>query len=71
MPEEKSKAEAQETEVSTVDQLVSYLDTEDKKDAVAEFIKQLGEDYKVERINAAMVSQYIEKIDKALSEQMD
>ncbi|RIK77247.1 type VI secretion system contractile sheath large subunit, partial [candidate division KSB1 bacterium] len=63
--------QATEVATSTVDKLVGMLDTEDQKNAVEEFIKQIGDKYAVERINSALIDSYIESIDKVISAQMD
>lgn len=64
---------AQETQVATatsVDKLVSMLDTE-QKSAVQEFISRVGKEHEVQRINTALLDAYIADIDKVISAQMD
>ena len=44
MAEEKEKQTEQEVEVSSVENLVSMLDTDEKKSAVAELINRIGKE---------------------------
>jgi type VI secretion system protein ImpC len=68
---EKEKQNDQQVEVSTVDNLVEMLDTEDKKSAVAELVSRIGKEAEVFRVGGALIDSYIGEIDKALSAQMD
>lgn len=61
----------QEVEVSVVDSLVTMLDTDEKKGAVAELIHQVGKEAEVHRVSGALIDSYIAEIDKVLSAQMD
>jgi type VI secretion system protein ImpC len=71
MAKEKEKQVDQEVEVSTVDNLVSMLDTEEKKTAVAELINRIGKEAEVYRVGGALLDSYIAEVDKVLSQQMD
>jgi type VI secretion system protein ImpC len=71
MAEEKAKKTETEVEVSTVDSLVTMLDTEEKKSAVAELINRIGKEAEVHRVGGALIDSYIGEIDKVLSAQMD
>lgn len=61
----------QEVEVSVVESLVTMLDTDEKKGAVAELIHQVGKEAEVHRVSGALIDSYIAEIDKVLSAQMD
>ena len=73
MAEEKEKQTAQEeqVEVSAVESLVTMLDTDEKKGAVAELIKQIGKEAEVYRVGGALIDSYIAELDKVMSAQMD
>ena len=67
---EKQTEQAQQVEVSSVDKLVSLLDTE-QKSAVAEFIGKVGKEAEVFRVTGALLDSYIADIDTVLSAQVD
>ena len=59
-------------EVTEVEKLVGLLgDDQEQKNALAEFITQIGKEHEVQRINGALVDSYIKQIDEILSAQMD
>lgn len=65
------KEQATEVEVSTVDQLMGMLETEEQKGALQEFINRIGKEHEVQRVTGSLVDSYIAEIDKAISAQMD
>ncbi len=67
---DKQTEQDQEEEVSSVDQLVSLLDTE-QKSAVAEFISKLGKESEVHRVTGALIDSYVADIDTVISAQID
>lgn len=71
MVKDKDKQAEQQVEVGTVDTLMTMLDTEDKKSAVAELITRVGKEAAVYRVGGALIDTYIAEIDKVLSAQMD
>ena len=73
MAEEKEKQTAQEEQVeeNAVESLVTMLDTDEKKGAVAELINQIGKEAEVYRVGGALIDSYIGELDKVLSSQMD
>jgi len=73
MPNEKEKKIEQEQQVeeSAVENLVSMLETDQQKSAVAELINRIGKEAEVFRVGGALIDSYIGEIDKALSAQMD
>ena len=59
-------------EVTEVEKLVGLLGEDaEQKNALAEFISQIGSEHNVSRINGALVDSYIKQIDDILSAQMD
>jgi len=70
MAEEKKEQETQE-EVSSVDQLMGLIESDEQKGALAEFITRIGKEHEVHRVTGALVDSYIAEIDKVVSEQMD
>jgi len=68
---EKERQAEQQVEVSSVDTLLTMLDTEDKKSAVAELITHVGKEAAVYRVGGALIDTYIAEIDQVLSSQMD
>lgn len=72
MAKEKKDATEQEqqTEVSSVDKLLTMLD-ETKKNAVAEFIGKVGKETQVFKVTGALVDSFIADIDMVLSAQMN
>lgn len=71
MSKEKDKQVEQEVEVSSVENLVSMLDTEEKKSAVAELVNRIGKEAEIFRVGGALLDSYIAEIDKVLGTQMD
>lgn len=71
MAEQKQNTEQQQqTEETSVEKLLSILDSE-KKSAVAEFIGKVGKESETFRITGALIDSYIADIDKVLSAQVD
>lgn len=68
---DKSQEKEQIVETGSVETLMTMLDTEDKKSAVAELITHVGKEAAVYRVGGALIDTYIAEIDKALSAQMD
>ena len=68
---EKEKGTVQEVEVGAVEGLITMLDTEEKKSAVAELITRIGKEAEVFRVGGALIDSYIGEIDKVISAQMD
>jgi len=73
MAKEKEKPTEQEQEVveSAVESLVTMLDTDEKKSAVAELINRIGKEAEVFRVGGALIDSYIAEVDKVLGAQMD
>ncbi len=69
MAEQKATQETQVTATS-VDKLVSLLDTE-QKSAVQELVTRIGKEHEVFRVTGAMIDSYIADLDKVISAQMD
>src|SRR4030042_4223938 len=68
---EKEKGTVQEVEVGAVESLITMLETEEKKSAVAELIARVGKEAEVYRVGGALIDSYIAEIDKVTSAQMD
>ncbi|RMH96332.1 MAG: type VI secretion system contractile sheath large subunit [Calditrichaeota bacterium] len=68
--QEEKKAQDVQTEESSVDQLLSMLDTE-QQGALGEFIKRIGKEHEVYRLTGAVIDSYIAEIDQVISDQMD
>ena len=71
MAKEEEKDKQQEVEVDTVENLMTMLDTQEKKSAVAELINRIGKEAEVFRVGGALIDSYIAEIDKVLGAQMD
>jgi len=71
MAKEKEREAEKQVEVGSVDTLLTMLDTEDKKSAVAELITHVGKEAAVYRVGGALIDTYIAEIDQVLSSQMD
>jgi len=71
MAKDQEKEKQQEVEVDTVENLMTMLDTEEKKSAVAELINRIGKEAEVFRVGGALIDSYIAEIDKVLGAQMD
>jgi type VI secretion system protein ImpC len=71
MAKDQEKEKQQEVEVDTVENLMTMLDTEEKKSAVAELVNRIGKEAEVFRVGGALIDSYIAEIDKVLSAQMD
>ena len=71
MAKEEEKDKQQEVEVDTVENLMTMLDTQEKKSAVAELINRIGKEAEVFRVGGALIDSYIGEIDKVLGAQMD
>ena len=71
MAKDQEKDKQQEVEVDTVENLMTMLDTEEKKSAVAELINRIGKEAEVFRVGGALIDSYIAEIDKVLGAQMD
>lgn len=71
MAKEEEKEKQQEVEVSTVENLMTMLDSEEKKSAVAELINRIGKEAEVFRVGGALIDSYIAEIDSVMGSQMD
>ena len=58
--------------LTDVERLESMLGEDSgQKNAVAEFLAQVGKEHSIERVNGALIDSYIKQIDDAISAQMD
>jgi type VI secretion system protein ImpC len=59
-------------EVEVIDNLVTMFGEEvEEKDALVEFVKQVGKEHAITKLSSAVLDQYIAQLDAVLSSQMD
>ncbi len=71
MSHDAKNSQSEQNVEEAYEDLLTVLDTQEKKDALAEFIRQLGTEHKVERLNMNVIMSMLAQIDQVISEQMD